>query len=177
MSIRIAKKEVVAAMRLRIVSLIVLLFSIPSASYADDLYVEGGVGIIHSRLSDAGFLRYYKDASPLLGLLSFYDFSYAHWNGRNENDAVAIGRGVLWSLTNEFYSSFEAGGAYLWQTTENLGTRAQFAFRLALGWKTGTFDISAGYIHYSNGQEIFRWSSDTPNKSENFVTIQIGRMF
>jgi hypothetical protein len=164
-------------MRPWIVLLVVLFSNIPSTTYADGLFVEGGVGIIHSRLSDAGFLRYYKDTSPVLGLRSFYDFSLAHWNGRNDNDAVAIGRGVLWGWTDEFYSSFEAGGAYLWQTTENLGTRAQFAFRFAFGLKAETFDISAGYIHYSNGQEIFRWSSNRPNKSENFVTIQIGRMF
>jgi hypothetical protein len=164
-------------MRPWIVLLIVLLFRIPSTACADGLFVEGGVGVIHSRLSDAGFFRYYKDTSPVFGCRSYYDFSLAHWNGRNENDAVVIGRGVLWNWTEKYYSSFEAGGAYLWQTTENLGTRAQFAFRFASGLKVETFDISAGYIHYSNGQEIFRWSSDTPNKSENFVTIQIGRRF
>jgi len=164
-------------MRPWIVLLIVLLFRIPSAAYADGLFVEGGVGIIHSRLSDAGFLRYYKDTSPVFGNPSFYDFSLAHWNGRNDNYAVAIGRGMLLNWTGGYYSSFEAGGAYLWQTTENLGTRMQFAFRFALGLRTGNFDFSAGYIHISNGQEIFRWSSDTPNKSENFVTIQIGHMF
>jgi len=164
-------------MRPWIVLLLVLFFRIPATAYADGLFIEGGVGIIHSRLSDAGFLRYYKDTSPLFGHSSFYDFSFARWNGRSDNQAVAIGRGLLWKWTEEYYSSFEAGGAYLWQTTQNLGTRLQFEFRLAFGLKKGKYDFSAGYIHISNGQEIFRWSSDTPNKSENFVTIQIGRLF
>ncbi len=163
-------------MRPLIVLLLVLLFLIPSAAYADGLFVEVGTGLGYSRSSEPVFLRYYIDTSPVFGLNSFYDFSLATWSGPNTNHEVAIGRGVLWGWTEEFYSSFEAGGAYLWKTTENLGTRLQFAFRFALGLKTGTFDISAGYNHISNGEEIFKWSHG-PNTGENFVTIQIGRMF
>ena len=162
-------------MRPWIVLLFVILFRIPSAAHADGLFVEAGWGFNYTR-SETVFLRYYKDTSPVFGLNSFYDFSLASWNGPSNNHAVTIGRGVLWGWTEEFYSSFEAGGAYLWKTTENLGTRLQLAFRFAFGLKAGKFDISAGYNHFSNGKEIYSWSNGT-NRGENFVTLQIGRMF
>ena len=117
--------------------LLVLLFCIPSAAHADGLFVEAGGGFNYSRSSEAVFLRYYKDTSSVFGLRSFYDFSLASWSGPNNNQAVAIGRGVLWGWTEEFYSSFEAGGASLVRMVAMITGSSILAISLGEGQREG----------------------------------------
>jgi hypothetical protein len=47
------------------------------------------------------------------------------------------------------------------------------SFRIALGRRAGAFDLSLGYVHYSNGKHFFGWEG--PNYGENFATIQVER--
>jgi len=152
-----------------------MFFCLPAVARGDGLFAEGGEGFLFSSNTEALFVRYMKDARPLFGRESFYDFSVASWNGPNHDDAVAITRGLRWDWKEKNYFSFEAGGAYLERTTDNLGTRLQFAFRFAFGLKAEEYDISIGYNHFSNGKEIFHWSG--PNNGENFLTLQIGLVF
>jgi hypothetical protein len=159
--------------------LLALLFSIlclPSLVRADELLLESGLGFYKSNNSEIVFLRYQMDSAPLFGFDSYYDFAFGTWNGQNHNDAMIITKGIRQGLSEQLYFDFEAGGAYLDRTTNNLGTRLQFAFRFALGLKMGKFDIALGYNHFSNGKGIFQWTS-TSNLSENFITLNIGYLF
>jgi hypothetical protein len=151
-------------------------FCFPSTVFADRLIVEGGFGFYESNNSEAAFLRYQKDSAPLFGFDSYYDLALATWNGDNHNSAIIITKGLRWGLSERTHFDFEAGGAYLKRTTNNLGTRLQFAFRFALGLKVGKFDIALGYNHFSNGKGIFQWTS-TSNLGENFLTLHLGYFF
>ncbi len=162
-------------MRLWIFICVITLFYFAPPAHADGLFLEGGAGLLFSKNTEAVFLRYQKDAGPLFHHESFYDFSFASWNGPNHDDAVAITRGLKWNWKERNYFSFEAGGAYLKRTSDNLGTRLQFAFRFAFGVRAEKFDISIGYNHISNGKFLFGWSG--PNNGENFLSLQIGRVF
>jgi hypothetical protein len=159
--------------------LIVLLVSvlcIPLAAKADGLLLESGLGFYESSNSEVLFLRYQMDSPPLFGFDSYYDFALGTWNGANHNDAIIITKGIRFGLTEKTHFDFEAGGAYLERTTNNLGTRLQFAFRFALGVKLEKLDIALGYNHFSNGKGIFQWTS-TSNLGENFVTLHLGYWF
>lgn len=159
--------------------LLVLLFSIlclSSMVRADGLLLDSGPGFYKSNNSEVVFLRYQMDSAPLFGFDSYYDFALGTWNGRNHNDAMIITKGIRQGLSEQMYFDFEAGGAYLERTTDNLGTRLQFAFRFALGVKVGKFDIALGYNHFSDGKGIFQWTSKS-NLSENFITLQLGYLF
>jgi hypothetical protein len=151
-------------------------FCCPSSVLADGLIVEGGIGFYESNNSEAAFLRYQKDSAPLFGFDSYYDLAIASWNGDNHNSAIIITKGLRWGLSERTHFDFEAGGAYLKRTTDNLGTRLQFAFRFALGAKVSKFDIALGYNHFSNGKGIFGWTRSS-NLGENFITLQLGYLF
>lgn len=156
----------------KVIFIMIFLFAAPSA-YADGVLLDGGQGIFHSTDSQAIFLRYQKDSSPLLGMKSSYTVAVGTWNGENHNNAVILAKGVWWELSGKKYLCFEPGGAYITETTKNLGTHLQFAFRVALGMRTDKYDLSVNFRHFSNGEGIFHWS-ETPNRSDNFITLQIG---
>jgi hypothetical protein len=159
--------------------LLILLFSLlclPQTAYADGVLLESGLGFYESNNSEVVFLRYQLDSAPLFGFNSYYDLALGTWNGRNHNDAIVITKGMRWGINEKMHFDFEAGGAYLERTTNNLGTRLQFAFRFALGVQAGKFDIALGYNHFSNGKGIFQWTS-TSNLGENFITLHLGYLF
>ena len=140
---------------------------------ADGVFLEGGQGIFHSADSQVMFLSYQIDTPSIFGLDTFCKGALGSWNGDNRNDAIVLALGILWNLPGKSYICFEPGGAYISETTDNLGTHLQFALRFALGMRLDKIDLSVGYRHFSNGDGIFDWS-DTPNYGENFITLQIG---
>jgi len=145
-------------------------------AYADGIFLEAGQGFHHSARSQALLLSYHRDSPPLLGLDSYYAASLGSWNGEDRNSAFVLAKGIRMRLNGKSYASLEPGAAYLGRTTDNLGTRLQFALRIALGMRAGKYDLSLGYRHFSNGKGVFSWT-DTPNYGENFVTLQIGRLW
>jgi len=156
----------------KVIFIPMLLFATTSA-HADGVFLEGGQGLFQSTDSQAMFLSYQKDSPPIFGVNSFSKVALGSWNGQNRNDAIVLAQGIWWNLSRKSYLCFEPGGAYITKTTHNLGTPLEFAFRSALGIRTGKYDLSVGYRHFSNGKGIFHWT-DTPNFGENFITLQIG---
>jgi hypothetical protein len=160
-------------LRIRIAILISILLCCFSSAHADGIFLEGGQGFHHSTRSQCLFLSYQRDSSPLFGLDSYYKAELGAWNGQHRNGAFVLAKEIRMTLHEKSYISFEPGAAYLRRTTDNLGTRLQFALRFALGMRTGQYDLSLGYRHFSNGKGVFHWT-DTENYGENFVTFQIG---
>jgi hypothetical protein len=160
-------------MRLCLVILIPILLYCSKPAHADGVFLENGLGFYKSTDSQAIFLSYQRDSPPLFSLKSYYDVAVGSWNGPNRNNAIVLAKGIWVNLSEKSYISLEPGGAYLGRTTENLGTRLQFAFRSALGIRIEKFDLSVGYKHFSNGKGIFHWTNKS-NFSENFFTFQIG---
>jgi hypothetical protein len=160
-------------MKLWKVILIPVFLCAATSAHADGIFLEGGQGLFQSTDSQAMFLSYLIDSPPIFGLNSFYKVALGSWNGQNRNDAIVLTKGIWWNLSRKSYLCFEPGGAYITETTHNLGTHLQFAFRFALGMRTEKIDYSIGYRHFSNGKGIFHWT-DTPNFSDNFITLQIG---
>jgi hypothetical protein len=160
----------------RLVGLMFILLANAPGTQADSLSVEAGTGFNYSKDADAVFLRYQKETSLLFGQQSFYEASYGHWSGQNRNSAMGLARGIRlpWSEERNYVSG-EAGLSYVDRTTDNLGTHYQLLFRVALGHRIGAFDLSLGYVHYSNGKFFFGWHG--PNYGENFVTVQAGVEF
>jgi hypothetical protein len=155
-----------------IVVLIPVFLYCSTPACADGVSLEGGQGFHHSTNSQAIFLGYQIDSPQLLGLDSYWVASLGAWNGPERNTAVILAKGVSLNLDKKWYISFEPGGACIGRTTNNLGTRLEFAIRTALGIKSEKYDLSVGYKHFSNGKGIFHWT-DTPNFGENFITLQI----
>ncbi len=120
-------------------------------------------------------VRLQKDTSELLGRESFYEAAYASWNGANANRAVSLARGLRFGDSGRAYGSADIGLCHISRTTDNLGTPFQFYFRASAGMKVGWFDLSLGFVHYSNGKLVFQWAG--PNRSENFLTGSIGVTF
>jgi len=160
-------------LRIWIVVLILVLLYYSTPSYANGVFLEGGQGIYYSTDSRTIFLSYQIDSPQLFGLNSNYNVALGSWNGPDHNNALILTKGIWMNLHGKTYISFEPGGAYIRRTTNNLGTRLQFAFRSALGIRTEEYDFSIGYKHFSNGKGIFHWT-DTANFGENFITLQIG---
>lgn len=153
----------------------VLLFTAASAQ-GGSINLEGGPGFYKSLDSLSVFLNYHLDSSPFFGFRSFYGMSFGYWNGDNSNNAIILAKGILFNLSGDSYFCFEPGGAYVTQTTSNLGTPLQFSFRFALGARREDMDISLGYRHFSNGKGVFRWT-EKANYGENFITVQAGYSF
>ena len=164
----------VAGMKPWEVIIIPVLFFATTSAHADGVFLEGGLGFQFSTDSQAMFLNYHIDSSPIFGLESFYDLELGSWNGQNHNDAIILAKGMWWDLPKNTYFSFEPGGAYMVKTSNNLGTHLQFAFRFALGMRTEKIDFSIGYRHFSNGAKVFHWTDPSNNNGENFITLQIG---
>jgi hypothetical protein len=141
--------------------------------HADGVFLEGGQGLFQSQYSQGGFLSYQKDSRPLFGIDGYYNMSLGAWNESNRNRVVILSKGFLWGFGDKRYLCFEPGGAYVAETTHNLGTHAQFSLKFALGMKKDRFDYSICYRHLSNGAGIFGWTTRN-NFGENFITLQIG---
>ncbi len=151
-----------------------LLFPTLSAS-ADSLSYEAGVGFYFSEGTTAYLLRYQHEAAPLFGLNSYYEASYASWNGPDHNEAFGLALGIRWPKTADEYLSLTTGLSRISRTTSNLGQLFEFYGRLAYEKNVGKAHFSIGWIHYSDAKFLFGWSG--PNKSENFLTLSIGLLF
>jgi len=147
---------------------VVLAVAAPAA--ADQLAVGIGGGVHRSR-GDFGALLYQIDASPLFSLDSRVEFSFASWNGKQDNDAFGLARSLRWSWDGKSYLSASLGLAYVSRTTEHLGGHGQFTLRTALGRRFDKYDLSLATYHYSNG------GTRHPNQGENFLVLGLGREF
>ncbi|HUI68455.1 MAG TPA: acyloxyacyl hydrolase [Nitrospirota bacterium] len=142
---------------------------------ANGLFLEAGPGVISSQGSTYTAVRYQKETSKLFDTDSFYEITYASWNGPNNNNALSFARGLRWTVAANTYGSADFGVGHINRTTANLGTPFQFYFRFAFGIKVGSFDLSLGFVHYSNGKLIFNWPG--PNNGEDFPTFSLGITF
>jgi hypothetical protein len=139
-------------MKLR-TTLVTFFFSLYAwTACANGLFVEAGPGVSTSQGSTYTAVRYQKDTSRLFDTDSFYELSYASWNGPNKNNALSFARGLRWTGTVNNYGSADIGVGHINRTTGNLGTPFQFYLRFAYGIKVGAFDLSMGFVHYSVGR-------------------------
>ncbi len=162
-------------MKLRVFLVAIFLCLAASNVAADGLFIEAGPGWFCSTGAVLSLVRFDKDTSALFGQDSFYEFTYASWDGQNRNRAVSIARGLRWKAPAPFFWTFNAGISHVYTTTNNLGTEFQFYFRGSYGVTVGKAELSLGLIHYSNGKLVFRW--DGPNDGENFATVSVGLIF
>jgi hypothetical protein len=163
-------------MNTQIFCLVIILLLISAAPVlADGLFVEAGPGFYYSGDTTVMLVRYQKSASALFGHDSFYEATYASWNGPNHADAFSLARGLQWEFEDNVYVSADMGLGHISRTTGNLGTPFVLAFRFASGKRVGSADFSLGLIHYSNGKFVFGWTG--PNNSENFLTCSFGMTF
>jgi len=139
------------------------------------LSLEEGQGFHRSGRTQALFLRYQWEAALLFGQEGFWEVDFGAWNGLNGVETVGFARGLRFRWRENNYFSAQAGLHYITRRTENLGTPLQFGARLAFGRTMGVYDLSIGYVHFSNGKYFFGWEG--PNNGENFATIQVGRKF
>jgi len=153
---------------------IALLFPILPAS-ADSLSYEAGVGFYFSTDAKAYLLRYQHEAVPLFGFSSYYEVSYASWNGPDHAEAVGLARGIRWARTLDENLSLTTGLSRISRTTSNLGQPFEFYGRLAYEKRAGKALFSIAWIHYSDAKFLFGWSG--PNNGENFATLSIGMLF
>ncbi len=160
--------------RLLLFIAITLLFPALSAA-ADRLSYEAGIGFYFSRSTTAYLLRYQHDTTPLFDLSSYYEASYASWNGPDHAEAIGLARGIRWARTADEHLSLTAGLSHISRTTSNLGQPFEFYGRLAYEKDIGKALFSIGWIHYSDAKFLFGWSG--PNNSENFLTFSIGMSF
>jgi hypothetical protein len=159
---------------LLLIAAITVLFPVLPAS-ADSLSYEAGLGFYFSTSSNMYILRYRHETVPLFGFSSYYEASYASWDGRNHSEAIALARGIRWERTADEYLSLTTGLSHISRTTLNLGQPFEFYGRLAYEKNVGKALFSIGWIHYSDAKFIFHWSG--PNISENFWTFSIGVLF
>jgi len=162
-------------MKLRITLVATVFFLYASIASANGLFVEAGTGVMTSQGSTYTAVRYQKETSKLFDTDSFYELSYASWNGPNENNAISFARGLRWTGKANTYGSVDIGVGHIKRTTGNLGTPFQFYLRFAYGIKVGAVDFSLGFVHYSNGKLIFGWQG--PNNGEDFPTFSLGITF
>ncbi|MGC1455387.1 MAG: hypothetical protein WA946_09410 [Nitrospirota bacterium] len=153
---------------------IALLFPSPSVA-ADSLSYEAGIGFYFSTSTTTYLLRYQHEAMPLFGFSSYYEASYASWNGPDHSEAIGLARGIRWERTVNEYLSLTTGLSHISRTTSNLGQPFEFYGRLAYEIKAGKALFSIGWIHYSDAKFLFGWSG--PNNAENFATLSLGMTF
>jgi len=158
---------------LLLVAIMFLFQALPAS--ADSLSYEAGIGFYFSRSSTANLLRYQHETTPLFAFPSYYEASYASWNGPNHADAVCFARGIRWERTADEYLSLTTGLNHISRTTSNLGQPFEIYGRLAYEKKVSRVLFSLGWIHYSDAKLLFGWSG--PNKSENFLTLSVGMIF
>jgi len=151
------------------------LFFLPAAAAAAGLFVEGGEGFYRSHNTEAVLIRYQLEASKLFDQESFYEASYAYWNGSNHDTALSIARGIRWERTEHDALSLTVGLGHIDRTTSNLGQPFEFYGHLAYDKPLGPALFSVGLIHYSDAKFLFRWPG--PNNGENFLTLSLGMNF
>jgi Lipid A 3-O-deacylase (PagL) len=156
------------------IAAVMFLFRIQSAS-ADSLSFESGIGFYFSSGNNTYLLRYRHDTAPLFNLESYYEVSYASWNGPDHAEAAGLARGIRLAGTNDGYLGLTAGLSRISRTTSNLGQPFEFYGRLGYEKCAGRALYSIGWIHYSDAKFLFGWSG--PNNSENFVTLSLGMNF
>jgi hypothetical protein len=145
---------------------------LPFPAFADNLFLEAGVGVLKSRHSEAVFLRYQHDTSRLFHLPSYWEGVLTHWNNSSHAEALGLARGISWDGNENRHFSAAFGMVGISRTTEHSGTHFQFYFRIGYDIKIRERDYSVGLIHISNGKLIFGWEG--PNSGENFVTLSVG---
>jgi hypothetical protein len=145
----------------------------PASAYS--LSYEAGIGFYFSTGTNTYLLHYRHETVPLFGLSSYYEGSYASWNGPDHAEAACLARGIRWPRTDNEYASLTIGLSYISRLTSNLGQPFEFYGRLAYEKKVGKVIFSIGWIHYSDAKFLFGWSG--PNNSENFATISCGAIF
>ncbi len=156
-----------------IVAVTLLLRALPA--FGDSLSYEVGAGFYFSSGTTANLLRYRHETSTLFGFSSYYEASYASWNGPDHADALALARGIRLTGSGDENLNFTFGLSHISRTTANLGQPFEFYTRLGFEKSIGKALFSVGLIHYSDGKFIFGWSG--PNNSENFATFSIGLLF
>ncbi len=142
---------------------------------ADSLSYETGIGFSFSSSATVNLLRFRHEVEPLFGLSSYYEVSYASWNGPNHADAIAVARGIRLERTADEYLSLTLGLSHISRTTANLGQPFEFYIRVAYEKSVSKALFSIGWIHYSDAKFLFGWSG--PNNGENFATISMGLLF
>jgi hypothetical protein len=142
---------------------------------ADELAFETGLGFEFSHGYNGYFLQYCRDASAAFGHDSFYQATLGHWPANYGATIAAVSRGLRWNLEDRVYVRASLGVGYIDHPTDHLGTHGQFLLNLGVGRDYGTYDLSAGVVHVSNGKKVFHWEG--VNDGENFLTIRIGRKF
>jgi hypothetical protein len=154
----------------------VLVFSLLPAGDADAaFFVEGGEGFYYSHNTEVVMVRYQLEASALFNEESFYEVSYAAWNGLNRNQALGLARGIRFERTADGSVSITMGLCRIHGTSMNLGQPYEFYGRLAFEKQLGTTLVSIGWIHYSDAKFLFHWPG--PNNGENFLTLSLGAFF
>ncbi len=142
---------------------------------ADCLSYEAGMGFNFSLKSSADLLRYQHETVPLFGLSSYYEGSYASWNGPDHAEAVGFARGLRWVKNDDEQVSLTIGLSHISRATSNLGQPFEFYGRVAYEKAFGKALLSIGWIHYSDAKFLFHWSG--PNNAENFATLSLGMIF
>jgi hypothetical protein len=153
-----------------------IMFFVPiMPASADSLSYEPGVGFYFSGGTEAYLLRYRHEAAPLYAFSSYFEASFAFWNGPDHAEAVGLARGIRWERTADEYLSFAMGLSRISRTTSNLGQPFEFSIRLAYEKNVGKALFSIGWLHYSDAKFLFGWSG--PNNAENFATLSLGMLF
>jgi hypothetical protein len=102
-----------------------LLFPALSAA-ANSLSYEAGIGSYFSRSTTAYLLRYQHETKPLFSLDSYFEASYASWNGPDHAAAIGLARGIRWARTADECLSLTTGLSHMSRTTSNLGQPFEF---------------------------------------------------
>lgn len=158
---------------MRLIPALLLVFMLTvSPVLANDLFLEAGPGIFKSTESIGAFLRYQKETSRLFDFPSNYEVIGAYWSNSFHAAGLGIARGIEWRKEEKkrFFST-DFGVMGVSRTTEHLGTRFQFYFRMAYNTTISGREASIGFIHVSNGKLVFGW--DGPNSGENFITLAV----
>jgi hypothetical protein len=154
---------------------VLVLSLLPAGVEGAGLFVEGGEGFYFSHNTEVFLVRYQLEASALFNEESFYEVSYAAWDGRNDNEAVGLARGIRWELTSDDSVNLTMGLSRVYGPSSNLGQPYEFYGRLAYEKLLGRALFSIGWVHYSDAKFLFHWSG--PNTSENFLTLSLGANF
>jgi len=143
-------------MKLRI-TLVAFFFSLYArTACADGLFVEAGPGVSSSQGSTYMSVRYQKDTSRLFDTDSFYELSYASWNGPNNNNALSFARGLRWTGAANTYGSADIGVGHINRTRVISARRFNFISGLPTGSRWELL--------------IFRWVSSTIRTENSYST-------
>jgi hypothetical protein len=148
------------------------LLSRSAVAFGGDLYVDWGPGISFSYNTEITTVRYRMNTSTVLHEQSFYELLYSSWSGPTKAEAYGLGRGIRVPTTGVGEVSLTTGVTRISRTTSNLGQPYELYGRLGYDAQLGKAFFSLGWMHYSDGKAVFRWSG--PNNGENFITLSLG---